>query len=301
MLDLKRLRLLRELHVRGTIAAVAAARNYSPSAVSQQLAQLERDAGTELLRKQGRRLVLTPAARVLVEHTEAILERLERAEHELAAAAEGARGSVRVVMFQSALLALLPEALHLLADEHPDLRVDVVQYEPEQALYWTSVGDFDLVVAEEYPGHAAPHHDGLDRELLTTDALVLAVPSSADVSSLADCARLPWVLEPSGAASRHWAEQQCRLAGFEPEVRFQTADLQAQARLVEHGHAVAFMNELTWARETPRMRFLPLPGAPRRSVFTAARRLGAPELVAVRDVLTRVARDVAALPSLVAG
>ncbi|HET8868023.1 MAG TPA: LysR substrate-binding domain-containing protein, partial [Agrococcus sp.] len=124
-------------------------------------------------------------------------------------------------------------------------------------------------------------------EVLMTDALQLAVPPESPIESLTDAAARPWVLEPQGAASRHFAEQQCRLAGFEPDVRFATADLQAQMRLIETGHAVGIMNDLTWVGTHVRFRALPLPGAPRREVFTAAREAssGSPAIAAVRDAL----------------
>ena len=132
----------------------------------------------------------------------------------------------------------------------------MIQREPETALYETWARDFDIVVAEQYPGHAAPHHPGLDRATLTSDAIRLATPpiglGGESISSLADTAALPWVMEPRGAASRHWAEQACRSAGFEPDVRYETADLQAQIRLIESGNAVALMPDLVWTgRTTP--------------------------------------------------
>src|SRR5262245_25181357 len=109
MFDVRRLRLLRELSVRGTIADVAAALHQSPSAVSQQLSQLEKEAGVPLLRKAGRRVQLTPQAEILVEHTAAILERLELAESDVVASLQEATGTVRIAVFQSAALALMPE------------------------------------------------------------------------------------------------------------------------------------------------------------------------------------------------
>src|SRR5919199_6380734 len=100
VLELRRLRLLRELHARGTIAAAADALSYTPSAVSQQLALLEREAGVPLLEKVGRGVRLTDAAHRLADHTESVLARLEQAEAELAAASGAVRGRVRVAAFQ---------------------------------------------------------------------------------------------------------------------------------------------------------------------------------------------------------
>lgn len=287
MLDVRRLRLLRELRLRGTIAAVSAALAYAPSAVSQQLSALERDVGVPLTRKQGRRLALTPQGELLAHHAEGILAALEAAERAVAASLGRPVGTVRIAVFQSAALGLVPQMLRILGETAPEVRVEMVQREPETALYDTFVGDFDLVVAEQYPGHAAPQHAGLDRQLLMTDALRLAVPPGAGIERLDDAAAWPWVMEPIGAASRHFGEQQCRVAGFEPDVRFATADLQAQIRLIETGHAVGIMNDLTWARTEVRFGIVDLPSAPRREVFTAARSTsgGNPAIAAVRAAL----------------
>lgn len=300
MLDVRRLRLLRELHIRGTIARVAAALHQSPSSVSQQLSQLEKEAGVQLLRKSGRGVQLEPHAEVLVEHTSAILERLERAESDLLTAENEAVGAVRIAMFQSAALALMLGMLRTLAVRHPRLRVTLTQREPETALLETYASDFDLVVAEQYPGHSAPWHPELDRVPLTRDAIQLAVPDSGewtDVRGLADTAGRPWVMEPHGAASRHFAEQTCRQAGFEPDVRFETADLQAHVALIESGNAVALMPDLMWRGRTPPVRLIRLPENPYRSVFTAARSSTAdrPSIIGIREALNTAVAEVAAV------
>ena len=296
MLDVRRLALLRELRLRGTITAVAAALHQTPSAISQQLAQLEKEAGVPLLLRAGRKLQLTPHAELLVEHTGDILERLERAEADLAASLSSATGTLRVAIFQSAALALLPRALDVLAAEHPDLTAIVTQREPETALHETFARDFDLVIAEEYPGHAAPHLPGLDRHPLTTDAIRLASPPTGSrwtAGTIADAAAAPWVMEPHGAASRHWAEQTCRRAGFEPQVRFETADLQAHLRLVQTGHAVALLPDLIWQGAAPTVTVAPLDGDPRRTVFTSTRATIArrPSVLAFRAALGQAAAE----------
>jgi DNA-binding transcriptional LysR family regulator len=303
MLDVRRLRLLREVEVRGTLAGVAAALHQSPSSVSQQLTLLEREVGVELLRKSGRGVQLTPQAQILVEHTGAVLQRLEQAETDLAASLDEATGTVRIAVFQTAALALMPQTLTRLAVDHPRLRVTMTQREPESALHETWARDFDLVVAEQYPGHAAPRHDELDRVPLTTDAVRLAAPPSSSgapaIADLAEASQLPWVMEPPGVASRHFAEQACRVAGFEPDVRYETADLQAQIRLVESGNAVALLPDLVWAGREPAVRLIDLQGAPRRTIFTSARRASAqqPAIVACRAALLAVAEAGMAPPA----
>jgi len=289
MLDVRRLRLLRELQIRGTITAVATALSYTPSSVSQQLAQLEAEAGVPLLTRVGRRVQLTPQAELLVSHTTAVLERLELMESELENSLTEVTGTVRLAVFQSAALGIVPQALTLLAADYPALRVEVTQREPENALFEVWAREFDLVIAEQYPGHAAPRQPDLDWVGLCQDELRLGVPAGRGIHSLADAKGLAWVMEPRGTASRHWAEQACRSAGFEPDVRFETADLQAHIRLIESGNAVALLPDLVWAGRAPSVELSPLPGRPTRAVFTSARSASRtrPAIVACREILQR--------------
>src|SRR5215217_1825229 len=150
MLELRRLRLLRELKERGTIAAVADALQYTPSAVSQQLAMLEREAGVRLLERAGRGVRLTDPALVLVEHAEALLERAALAEADLAAAAGTVAGRARIAGFQSVILRIALPAMEALARDAPRLRCELVEAEPEQALPALALGDVDLVLADEW-------------------------------------------------------------------------------------------------------------------------------------------------------
>ncbi|RNI25385.1 LysR family transcriptional regulator [Flexivirga caeni] len=294
MLEVRRLRLLRELSGRGTIAEVADALHLSPSSVSQQLSQLEREVGVPLLRKVGRRLELTPSAEVLVEHTERILSELEEAESAAVGVSGEASGTVRIAVFQSAAVAFMPRLLAELAEAHPRLRVTMSQREPEEGMRETAAHEFDLVIAEQYPHHAAPRYPSLDRVPLTADTLHLAVPLTGErfaaVHSIAQAWDLPWVMEPGGAASRHWAEQLCRQAGFEPDIRFETDDLQAHLALIESGNAVAVLPDLMLVPRRPAARLIDLPGDPKRSVFTCVRTSSArtPAVVACRAVLAEV-------------
>jgi DNA-binding transcriptional LysR family regulator len=293
MLDVRRLRLLVELSQRGTLAAVAEALSYSPSSVSQQLSQLEREAGVPLLVQVGRRVQLTPQAEVLVEHARAVLDRLEEAESDVARSLTTVGGTVRIAVFQSAAHAIVPQALTLLRAEHPELRVEVTEREPELALFDVAARDFDLVIAEQYPGHTRAHRDDLDRVHLAADTIRLALPPDATdaASGLAAASDSPWVLEPAGTASREWAEQLCREAGFEPDVRFETADLMAHIRLIRSGNAVGLLPDLVWAGEVPSVMLVDLPGLPQREVFSSTRLAAAtrPAVVACRDALSRAA------------
>ncbi|MGW0840593.1 LysR family transcriptional regulator [Streptomyces sp. NPDC002787] len=297
MFDLHRLRLLRELKHRGTLAAVATALSYAPSSVSQQLSQLEAEVGVPLLEPVGRRVRLTAQAEILVAHTEAVLERLERAEADIAASLTDLTGTLRIASFQTAALALVPSALGLLRDQHPRLRVHVTHMEPEKALPGLQARDFDLVLAEEYPGNPNPRPAGLDQEDLLDDPLHLALPKPADgpdtdspLTALRSLADHPWVMEPEGTAARHWAMTLCRDAGFEPDVRFETTDLLLHQRLVEQELAAAFLPGLVWSGRPPTVTLRQLPrGRRTRRIFTVVRqgRSRHPAVLACRDALHR--------------
>jgi DNA-binding transcriptional LysR family regulator len=297
MLDLHRLRLLRELAHRGTLTAVAEALSYSPSTVSQQLSQLETEAGAVLLEHVGRRVRLTQQAQILVAYTERILEQLERAQADVAASAAEVAGVVRIAAFQTAALTMLPTAITTLAARHPHLRVHLTQAEPEQALPALLARDFDLVIAEEYPDHPQPRPAETDAQELLADPIRLAHPRALQTrrnqSALTLLAKHPWVMEPAGSASRAWAISVCRKAGFEPEIRYETTDLILQLRLVEAGHAAAFLPDLIWNGRRPTVPTRPLPKiqAHRRIVTTVRRgHVSHPVIIALRTALTELTR-----------
>jgi DNA-binding transcriptional LysR family regulator len=272
MLDLRRLRLLRELARRGTIAAVAEALSYSPSAVSQQLAALEKEAGVRLLEPAGRRLRLTPQGDLLVAHTQVLLEEMERAEAELAQSLNETVGTLRVAAFQTAVLALVPHTLSQLMRQHPSLRVEVTELEPEVALPALVAGEFDLVLGEEYPGHPLPRPRETERHDLLTDELRLITPAGWSERSLTGLASRPFVLEPVGTTAREWATAACRQAGFEPDARYISTDLQIHLRLAESGLAAALLPDLSGAGDRHDVVTHRLQGRPRRQIFSTVRR-----------------------------
>lgn len=296
MLDVNRLRMLVELSRLGTLSAVADALSYSKATVSQQLAALEREVGVPLLRRVGRGVQFTPQGTVLVTEAIGILDRLEQAQVAVAESLTEVTGTVHLAVFQSTAHSLLPGALAALRAEHPSLRVEVTESDPETGLVGVSSRDFDLILAEQYPGRTRPLHADLDRIVLAHDAIALArrpgSPAETDaVAALWSTRDEPWVLEPAGTASRAWAEQLCRTAGFEPDVRFEVADLTAHVRLIRAGLAVGLLPELVWAGETPTVDLSPLPDEPRREIFSSARRVSAaaPSIRAVRRALASTA------------
>jgi DNA-binding transcriptional LysR family regulator len=288
MLDLRRLRLLRELARRGTITAVAEVLSYSPSAVSQQLAVLEKEAGVRLLEPVGRGVRLTPQADLLVAHTQVLLADMERAEAELAQSLTETGGTLRVAAFQTAVLTLVPRALSQLARHHPSLRVEVTELEPELALPALIAGEFDLVLGEEYPGFPLPRPRETERHDLLTDELRLITPTGWTERSLASLASRPFVLEPVGTTARQWATAACRQAGFEPDVRYTTTDLQIHLRLVESGLAAAVLPDLSGVGDRHDVVTQRFHGRPVRQIFTTVRRGAArhPNVQAFTTALT---------------
>lgn len=294
MLDVNRLRMLVELSHRGTLSSVAEALSYSKATVSQQLAALEREVGVALLRRVGRGVQLTPQGNVLVAEAVGILDRLEHAEVAVAESMTEVTGTVRIAVFQTAAHALLPPALLSLGERHPALRVDVTESDPETSLEGVASRDFDLMLAEQYPDHQRPLKPELDRVVLTHDAIMLgrrAHDETDAATALRAAADAPWVLEPAGTASRAWAEQLCRRAGFEPDVHFEVADLTTHVRLIRAGLAVGLLPDLVWAGDEPTVALAPLPGSPRREIFSSARRVSAeaPSIRAVRQALAEAA------------
>src|SRR3954466_15610866 len=177
MLDLRRLRLLHELHERGTIAAVADALQFTPSEASQQLAVLERETGVRLLERAGRGVRLTDSALALVDHDDALLERAALAEADLAAAAGTVTGRGRIAALQSVALNLALPAMQALARDAPRLRCELVEAEPEHALPALALGDVDLVLGDEWQHQPRQLPVSLQRHELLQDPVHLVLPA----------------------------------------------------------------------------------------------------------------------------
>jgi DNA-binding transcriptional LysR family regulator len=244
MLDPRRLAVLREFAVRGTIAGAADALSFTPSAVSQQLAQLQREAGVELFRKVGRRLELTDAGRTLVARADEVLARIEEIDAELAAQAEEVRGTIRVGAFQTAASAIVIPALDRLAERHPRLRVELVEAEAEESLPVLERGGLDVAIAEEYEHAPRPRSAQLRREYLEPDEMVLALPRAHPAArgrrpvSLASLHAIEWVAARADTAFGDMFARVCRsVGGFEPEIRHRVNEMELLLDIVASGAA----------------------------------------------------------------
>lgn len=296
MLNVHRLHLLAELRRLGTLGEVAASLSYSPSAVSQQLAQLEREVGVPLLERDGRRVRLTEAAHLLADRADSVVELLERTESELAAQGHALDTTLRVASFDTALLALAPPALTLLAQRHPGLGVHIAQREVEAAYAGLLAHDFDLIVGEDYPGFALPAHPGVHRDEVIADQLLLVLPEHgrwSQPASVLDLVEAPWALDPDDTSAGAWARSTLRDLGIEPRVHFEVTNPLLQARLARSGQGLALIPALVGLENLDGTRLRTLPGAHRRRLYTATRagRAGHPAVLAFREVFARAAED----------
>ena len=164
MLNLHRLFLLRELRRLETMSAIAREHSMSPSAISQQLSQLERESKVTLFEQAGRRVVLTDAGARLARRAEEMLGLMETAEAELVSAQGEAGGVLRVASFQTPLIALAPVAVSVLEQRHPDLRIEIAQREVEEAYEGLLAHRFEVILGEDYPGGQQVVRRGTDRE-----------------------------------------------------------------------------------------------------------------------------------------
>ncbi|MFD3680099.1 LysR substrate-binding domain-containing protein [Streptomyces sp. NPDC058613] len=299
MLDVRRLRLLRELARRGTIAAVAEALAFSPSAVSQQLTVLEREAGLPLLERTGRRVRLTPAGETLVRHADAVLERLERAGADLADARGGLAGALRVGAFPTAARAIVPAALTALARRHPGLEPMVSETDPAAVAHALRAGDLDVALIHAYDLVPAPREPGLDTEPLYREAMYLAAPAGRapgppppggpgrgpegsrgrtteespgrspegsrgrttdQAAVLLAHAEDPWITATPGTLCHAMTVRACQAAGFTPRVRHRVDEFATVLALVAAGQGVAVVPQLgVTAPPDPAVRLTRLP------------------------------------------
>ncbi|MBE1491735.1 LysR family transcriptional regulator [Plantactinospora soyae] len=263
MLDVRRLRLLRDLAHLGTIAAVAQAHAYTPSAVSQQLAALQREAGVPLLEHTGRTVRLTPAGTALAQHTETVLAALEAATATLAAAQAELSGTVHIGAFPSAVRTLLPPALVALGRDHPGLDLMVTELDPVAVPDALRDRRLDVALLHDYDIVPIAPDPALDSTPLLDETVFLAVPDdgvhldpAGDPISAARNAA--WIVGTPGTLCHTVAERVCHTAGFLPRVRHHADDFTAVLALVAAGQGVALVPQLGAIQPPPGVRLRPL-------------------------------------------
>ena len=246
ILDPHRLELLRALAQLGTIAAAAEAAGYSPSAVSQQLATLEREAGVALLERTARSVRLTEPGRVLADHAAAALGALRDAHAAARAAAGLSGGRLRIGTFPSAGARLVPAALAQLAAEHPGVALELRDLEPEDADQAVLDDRVDAAITHEHQLLPAPPAPGIRRDTIAIEPLVLAVAAEHPLArrqpaNLDAFASERWIADPDATGRHAITEAACAAAGFKPDIAFRTADTLVAAGLVRAKLGIALL------------------------------------------------------------
>jgi DNA-binding transcriptional LysR family regulator len=305
MLDLHRLRLLNEFAARGTIAATATSLGYTPSAVSQQLTALEREAGAALLDRTARRAELTDAGRRLAAHAERILSMVEEAEADLSARAQEPSGRVIVSAFPSAAVAFAPVLARSLR-AHPDLTLLLRQAAGGEGLRQVRSGEVDMAIVDDWTGrHGEPGDGILTFYHLVSDPLVLVVPRShwaaagpgpVDLNGLRGEA---WMATPEGEPSRRAVDRLLSAAGGASPVPWEFEGLGTILSLVARGIGIAIVPRLALAEGDRRVIVRELAGTdPRREVYAVARTASVrrPSVGAVLGAVQTAAASIAAPP-----
>jgi DNA-binding transcriptional LysR family regulator len=273
MLNVARLKILDEVAHRGSFSAAADALDYTQSAISQQIAALEAEAGMTLLERHPRGVSLTAAGQTLVGHAEGILARLESAEAALAAIAGLRGGRLRMASFPTAGATLMPLAIATFRARHPDVELTLAEGEPEQIAPRLRAGELDLALLFEFDEPITP--DEITRVELLEDPLFLALPREHRLASrrklrLEDLREEAWVQTSGSSPCARHVVRSCYAAGFEPNVAFESDDYQTVQGLVAAGVGVALIPELalTVVREDITIRALS-PHPPVRQVIAA--------------------------------
>ena len=267
--DLRLLKVLREVALRGSFSAAAEALSYSQPAVSQQIARLEAQAGVKLLERQHKGIKLTPAGEALVRHTERILAQLAEAQAELSEIATSARGRLRIAAFATAAGTIVPVAVSAFRRLRPGVRVDLQLVDPPESIPALRRGDFDLVIAEEGGFEEEPSLEGLGVERLMDDVLYAALPADHPLAtrraiSLRDLVNEDWMLVglQGTCADTNIVLRACEQAGFEPRVAYTSDDYFAIQGLVASGMGVALVPGLALASSREDVAVRPLKGRP---------------------------------------
>ena len=299
MLDVRRMRVLREVARRGSFSAAAESLAYTQSAVSQQIAALEREAGTRLVERNARGVRLTDAGRALVDHADAILARLADAEEELQAIAGVRSGRLRLAAFPSACATLMPLAVARYRERHPGVELSLMPADPDDALRLLRAGDCDVALNIE-PAFAPAADDDLDGTFLLDDPMYIMLPREHRLADRArvrigDLADESWMVGTTASCpDASIFLRACQTAGFEPRIAFHLDDYSAIQGFVAAGMGVSFIPDLALValRDDVVVRSLGARPPIRRVVATTMRgSFCSPARQAMLEVLTEVAAE----------
>ncbi|MGW7416053.1 LysR family transcriptional regulator [Streptomyces sp. NPDC054863] len=249
MLDLSRLRALHAVSVHGSVAGAAAALGYTPSAVSQQIAKLERETRTKLVERRGRGIALTEEAVQLAATAQELLSIVERAETTLEERRGLPNGRLSVGAFASAARGLMPGVLAELARRHPALDARLTEVDPHLSVDLVARGALDLAVAHDWDIAPLPAPEGVEQAVIGDDRCDLLVPAGHALAGRTDVRREElaaerWICQPPGTVCHDWLMRTLRAAGYEPDIAHQAEENHTQLALIAAGLGIAMIPRL---------------------------------------------------------
>jgi DNA-binding transcriptional LysR family regulator len=276
MIDLGRLRALHAVALYGSVGSAADALGYTPSAVSQQLAKLERETRTTLLEKRGRGIVLTDAAQELAATASKVLELVEDAEVRLEEHRGQAIGELTIAAFPTAARGLLPVALPGLIDDNPALDVRVVEMDPFDAVSAVQRGEVHIAVVHDWHNTPLTLTEELSRAKLGTDPADVLVPATHRLAGkefvrASDLLGERWICQPPGTICHDWLMRTMRKAGSEPDVVYSVAEYQTQIAMLDRGLGIGMIPRLGRGPLPPGVTVVPLQPAPSRRLYAVWR------------------------------
>lgn len=297
MLDVRRMRVLREVAAQGSFSAAAEALSFTQSAVSQQVAALERETGAKLVERGARGIRLTDAGEALVRHTDAVLARLSDAEEELQAIAGLRGGRLRLAGFQSAGATLVPRAVAVFHERHPEVELSMTEAEPVEAIPMLKSGEVDIAFTMDWSKRPEPADPALEYVDLVEDPYDVVLRKGHRLAGakrirLADLEGEPLINPTSRCECDRIIQQSCLDAGFEAKIVFRTDENMAAMAFVAAGVGVALLPRLACEPLHPSVIVRPLDrDAPVRRVQAA--RLAAGYRSPASEAMIQILQDVA--------
>jgi len=293
-MDLERLRVLHAVHAAGSVVGAAQALHVTTSAVSQQMARLEREAGQRLSERHGRGIRLTEAGELLAREAGDLLAHAEQVEARLAGHRGAVAGTLPIAAFATAARGLLPAALRDLRSRYPDLSVSLSEQEPHQAIPALSRGGLDIAVVQEWPDTALAIPGSLARRDLLEDAFDVALPAGhplagRDSVAMKELGDDEWISWSTGQICHDWLVHALRAHGAQPRVRHTASEHSTQLALVAAGLGAAVIPRLGREPAPASVRFVPIDPSPVRRIYALWRASTAlrPAISATLDALER--------------
>ena len=292
MLDVRRMRVLSAVAEHGSIAAAAQALAFTPSAVSQQIATLEREAGVALVERGPRSVRLTEAGRALVAHTDGIVASLAAAEADIQAIAGLRGGMLRLASFPTAYATIMPRAIGEFRHRYPAVELSLTENDPLASLARIKSGELDLALAYEYDFVPFPEDDAVERTELMDDPIRIVLPQGHRAARrravrLDDLSDELWISSTVRSSCHEFVSRACRAAGFEPNIGFESDDHGVWQGLVAAGVGVALAPDLALESLYPGVEARPVALNPlKRKIFGVHRTGGcSPAIEAMLEVI----------------